>query len=64
MNTGAKNAYFPLLCSIHVDSITPKGFDQILLHQFKQGRKAGCFKMQFDHDHIELNWSAFATRPH
>jgi glycosyltransferase involved in cell wall biosynthesis len=64
INTGAKNAHFPLLYFIHVDSIPPKGFDQILLHQFKQGRKAGCFQMQFDHDHVALNWSAFATRPH
>ena len=47
-----------------MDSIPPKGYDQILLYQFKQGRKAGCFQMQFDQDHIALNWSAFATRPH
>ena len=62
MNTGAKNAHYPLLYFIHVDSIPPKGFDQILLDQFKQGRKAGCFQMQFDHDHVALNWAAFATK--
>lgn len=62
MNTGAKKAHYSLLYFIHVDSIPPKGFDQILLQQFKKGRKAGCFQMQFDHNHIALNWSAFATK--
>jgi len=62
MNAGAKKAHYPLLYFIHVDSIPPKGFDQILLHQFKQGRKAGCFQMRFDHNHFALNWAAFATK--
>ena len=62
MNAGAKKAHYSLLYFIHVDSIPPKGFDQILLQQFKKGRKAGCFQMQFDHNHIALNWSAFATK--
>ena len=62
MNTGAKKAHYSLLYFIHVDSIPPKGFDQILLQQFKKGRKAGCFQMQFDYNHFALNWSAFATK--
>ncbi|MGB0366169.1 MAG: TIGR04283 family arsenosugar biosynthesis glycosyltransferase [Flavobacteriaceae bacterium] len=62
MNTGAKEAHYALLYFIHVDCIPPKGFDQILLHQFKEGRKAGCFQMQFDHNHLALNWSAYATK--
>ena len=62
MNAGAKKAHYSLLYFIHVDSIPPKGFDQILLQQLKKGRKAGCFQMQFDHNHFALNWSAFATK--
>ena len=62
MNAGAKKARYSLLYFIHVDSIPPKGFDQILLQQLKKGQKAGCFQMQFDHNHFALNWSAFATK--
>jgi len=55
MNTGAKKAHYPLLYFIHVDSIPPKGFDQILLDQFKQGQKAGCFQMILGFVAVEIN---------
>ena len=62
LNKGAKIAQYPLLYFIHVDCIPPQGFDLIILSHFNSGRKAGCFQLQFDHDHLVLNWAAFATK--
>ena len=62
MNAGAKKAHYPLLYFLHVDSIPPRGFDQILLLQFNAGNKAGSFQMQFDQDHFALKWAALATK--
>ena len=41
MNAGAKKAHYSLLYFIHVDSIPPKGFDQILLQQLKKAVSMG-----------------------
>lgn len=62
MNAGAKNALHKLLYFIHVDCTPPQGFDQILLNKCNAENKAGCFQMQFDHDHFVLKWAAFATK--
>ena len=44
MNLGAKEARYPILYFLHIDSIPPKGFDQIIEEQINNGIKAGCFK--------------------
>lgn len=62
MNAGAKNALHTLLYFIHVDCTPPQGFDQILLNKYNAENKAGCFQMQFDHDHFALKWAALATK--
>ena len=62
MNIGAKAAQFDLLYFLHVDSIPPKNFDRHILEKNRQGEKAGCFRMQFDSNHIALRCTAFATR--
>ena len=62
MNAGAKNAIHKLLYFIHVDCTPPQGFDQILLNECNAENKAGCFQLQFDHDHFALNWVALATK--
>lgn len=62
MNAGAKNAIHKLLYFIHVDCTPPQGFDQILLNECNAENKAGCFQLQFDHDHFALKWVALATR--
>lgn len=62
MNTGAKVAHFNLLYFIHVDSIPPKNFDLHILEKNSEGKKVGCFQLQFDSNHIALRLSAFASR--
>lgn len=62
MNAGAKHAKHSLLYFLHVDCIPPHGFDELLYHQIKKGKKAGCFQLKFDHSHFLLDMAAYATK--
>lgn len=62
MNAGAKHAEHSLLYFLHVDCIPPSGFDELLYHQIKKGKKAGCFQLKFDHSHFLLDMAAYATK--
>ena len=54
MNRGVKQATFPILYFLHVDSIPPKNYDQCIVNTLKSGNKAGSFRLQFDASHFLL----------
>ena len=62
MNLGAKEARYPILYFLHIDSIPPKGFDQIIEEQINNGIKAGCFQIRFEPSHWALSITSFFTR--
>ena len=62
MNFGAKKAKGTILYFLHADSLPPKDFDQALLKEIKRGNPAGCFRMQFDHNHWWLQLAGWLTQ--
>lgn len=62
MNFGASVAKGEILYFLHADSIPPKHFDKTILQQYESGRKSGCFKLAFDHDHWFLKANSWFTR--
>lgn len=62
LNAGAKAASGNLFYFLHCDSFPPKNFDLYVLEQVKNGNKAGCFRMKFDHSHPVLLVSQWFTR--
>lgn len=62
MNTGAKIASGNLLYFLHCDSFPPKNFDLDIVEQLQNGKKAGCYRLQFDYTHLVLWVSQWFTR--
>lgn len=62
MNTGAKAARNSILYFLHIDSVPPVGFDQIIVEEVRKKNRAGCFKMKFDAEHWALKLAGYFTR--
>ncbi len=62
MNAGAAKSSGDILYFLHADSFPPHGFDQLILNSIKQGDRAGCFRLKFDHNHWFLVLSAWFSR--
>ncbi len=62
MNAGAKQATGDILYFLHADSFPPKSFDKFILGEVKNGNKAGCFQMRFDHNHWWLRLASWLTK--
>jgi rSAM/selenodomain-associated transferase 2 len=62
MNAGAAAASSDILFFLHVDSTPPSSFVKDILHAIEHGAVAGCFRLQFDHDHWFLKGNAWFTR--
>ena len=62
MNLGAKHAKGDILYFLHADSLPPKNFDQLIIHEVKKGNKAGCFRMQFNSKHQWLCLASWFTQ--
>lgn len=62
MNRGVKQAKFPILYFLHVDSIPPKDYDQCIVNTIESGVKAGSFRLQFDAAHFLLTFFAYLSR--
>jgi rSAM/selenodomain-associated transferase 2 len=61
-NLGAEMASSDFLYFIHADTIPPYGFDKIIYQAFKQGFKAGSFRLKFLSSHLSLQLASFASR--
>jgi rSAM/selenodomain-associated transferase 2 len=64
MNSGAEIATGTILYFLHADSFPPKDFDQYIINEVKTGNLAGCFRMQFDHNHWWLRLASWLTQFH
>ena len=62
MNHGASVANGEMLYFLHADSIPPFGFDQSILHAYREGAQSGCFRLAFDYKHWFLAANAWFTR--
>jgi rSAM/selenodomain-associated transferase 2 len=62
MNFGAKNATSEILYFLHCDTFPPKNFDTEIINQVQKGNYSGCFKMEFDSNHIVLKISQWFTQ--
>ncbi len=62
MNLGAENAIGNILYFLHADSFPPKAFDQLIINEIEKTNLAGCFKMQFDHNHWWLRLASWLTQ--
>lgn len=62
MNLGAKHVKGNILYFLHADSFPPKNFDQLIIEEVIKGNLAGCFRMQFDHNHWWLRLASWLTQ--
>jgi len=62
MNIGAAKATGNILYFLHADSFPPKNFDQLIINEIQKGNDAGCFRMQFDHNHWWLQLASWFTQ--
>jgi len=62
MNTGSNFATGNILYFLHADSFPPKHFDQHIINEVKKGHLAGCFRLQFNHDHWWLRLASWLTQ--
>lgn len=62
MNLGAKSATGNILYFLHADSFPPHSFDQLIINEVKKDNQAGCFKMQFDSNHLWLKMASWFTK--
>lgn len=62
MNAGAAVARAPVLYFLHAETIPPPGFAGAILHAIDHGSVAGCYRLQFDHDHWFLRANCWFTR--
>lgn len=62
MNRGAEEATTGLLYFLHADSIPPPEFDRLILEEYGDQCRAGCFQLAFDSTHPLLNMYAWFTR--
>ena len=62
MNFGAKYATGSILYFLHADSFPPIDFDQLILNEIEKGHQAGCFRLQFNHNHWWLRLASWLTQ--
>jgi rSAM/selenodomain-associated transferase 2 len=62
MNLGAKHTTGTILYFLHADSFPPKNFDQLIIIEVEKDNLAGCFRMQFDHNHWWLRLASWLTQ--
>lgn len=64
MNTGSNFATGNILYFLHADSFPPKHFDEYIINEVEKGNPAGCFRLQFDHNHWWLRLASWLTQFH
>ena len=62
MNTGTNFTTGGVLYFLHADSFPPKHFDQYIINEVEQGNLAGCFRLQFNHNHWWLRLASWLTQ--
>lgn len=62
MNVGAEQANGQFLYFLHADTHPPQHFDEMILQAVDGGYIAGCFRLQFDSEHLLLRCYAWFTR--
>ncbi|WP_411766556.1 TIGR04283 family arsenosugar biosynthesis glycosyltransferase [Winogradskyella sp. A3E31] len=62
MNLGAKAASGGILYFLHADSFPPNRYDKYIIEEIKKGNNAGCFRLQFDHNHWWLRLASWLTQ--
>lgn len=62
MNIGSEFATGNILYFLHADSFPPKHFDQDIINEVGKSNLAGCFRMQFDHNHWWLRLASWLTQ--
>jgi rSAM/selenodomain-associated transferase 2 len=62
MNFGARKAIGHILYFLHADSFPPKSFDEQIINEVQNGNHAGCFRLQFQHDHWWLRLASWLTQ--
>lgn len=62
MNYGAKKATGSILYFLHADSFPPKNFDSHIIKEVEKGNLAGCFKMNFNSNHLWLKLAGWFTQ--
>jgi len=64
MNTGSEFATGTILYFLHADSFPPKNFDEHIINEVEKDNLAGCFRMQFKHNHWWLQLASWLTQFH
>ena len=62
LNGGQAVASGDILYFLHADSLTPIGWDTLIINSYTAGYHAGCFCLQFDSDHPLLRFSASLSK--
>jgi rSAM/selenodomain-associated transferase 2 len=62
MNAGVKVATGNILYFLHADAFPPKHFDKNIIQEVENNNLAGCFRMQFDHNHWWLRLASWLTK--
>lgn len=62
MNFGAKKAKSDILYFLHIDSLPPRKFDELIVNSIKNGHEAGCFQMKFRSKHPWLKFISWLTK--
>ncbi len=62
MNVGTKVATGNILYFLHADAFPPKHFDEYIIQEVEKNNLAGCFRMQFDHNHWWLRLASWLTQ--
>lgn len=62
MNAGAKIARGTILYFLHADSFPPNRYDKYIIQEVGKGHNAGCFRLQFNHNHWWLRLASWLTQ--
>ena len=62
MNTGSQVVTGNILYFLHADSFPPKDFDKYIINEVEKGNLAGCFRLQFNHNHWWLRLASWLTQ--
>jgi rSAM/selenodomain-associated transferase 2 len=62
MNKGSEMATGDILYFLHADSFPPKNFDEHIINEVEKGHLAGCFRLQFNHQHWWLRLASWLTQ--
>jgi len=62
LSLGGQLAKGDILYFLHADSRPPVGFDALIKERLNPHERAGCFRMNFDDNHLFLKFFAWFTR--